>query len=205
MIKFASRQRRAPHNLPQEAIQPMAILDIKVIDDHVLRRKAKKVPKVTPELRQLLDDMVETMRDAPGVGLAAPQVGISERVIVVEYAEDDDDDENAPPPKKKLYALINPEIIWASEEKVDGTEGCLSIPGWLGDVSRHEAIAVKALNRSGQKVKINAEGWLARIFQHEIDHLDGVLYIDRLVSPDTLRRVTPGEEEIEEAKAEKIG
>ena len=88
---------------------------------------------------------------------------------------------------------------------VDGTEGCLSIPGWLGDVSRHDAIAVKALNRSGQKVKINAEGWLARIFQHEIDHLDGVLYIDRLVSPDTLRRVQPGQEEVEEAKAEKIG
>ncbi len=183
----------------------MAILDIKVIDEPVLRRKAKKVTKITPELRRLLDDMVETMRDAPGVGLAAPQVGISERVIVVEYAEEDDDDENAPPPKKKLYTLINPEIIWASEEMVDGTEGCLSIPGWLGDVSRHEAIAVKALNRSGQKVKINAEGWLARIFQHEIDHLDGVLYIDRLVSPDTLRRVEPGQEEVEEAKAEKIG
>jgi peptide deformylase len=183
----------------------MAILDIKVIDEPVLRRKAKKVPKVTPELRQLIDDMVETMRAAPGVGLAAPQVGVSERVIVVEYAEDDDEDESAPPPKKKLYTFINPEVIWASEEMVDGTEGCLSIPGWLGDVARHEAIAVKALNRSGQKVKINAEGWLARIFQHEIDHLDGVLYIDRLVSPDTLRRVEPGQEEVEEAKAEKIG
>ncbi len=183
----------------------MAILDIKVIDEPVLRRKAKKVAKVTPELRKLIDDMIDTMRDAPGVGLAAPQVGVSERVIVVEYAEDDDEAEGAPPPKKKLYALINPEIIWASEEMVDGTEGCLSIPGWLGDVSRHDAIAVKALNRSGQKVKINAEGWLARIFQHEIDHLDGVLYIDRLVSPDTLRRVQPGEEEIEETKAEKIG
>ena len=183
----------------------MAILDIKVIDEPVLRRKAKKVAKVTPELRKLIDDMIDTMRDAPGVGLAAPQVGVSERVIVVEYAEDDDEAEGAPPPKKKLYALINPEIIWASEEMVEGTEGCLSIPGWLGDVSRHDAIAVKALNRSGQKVKINAEGWLARIFQHEIDHLDGVLYIDRLVSPDTLRRVQPGEEEIEETKAEKIG
>jgi peptide deformylase len=183
----------------------MAILEIKVIDDPVLRRKAKKVVKVTPELRQLLDDMVETMRDAPGVGLAAPQVGVSERVIVVEYAEDDDEEEGAPTPKKKLYALINPEIIWASEDTVDGTEGCLSIPGWLGDVTRHDAIAIKALNRSGQKVKITAEGWLARIFQHEIDHLDGVLYIDRLVSPDTLRRVEPGQEEVEEAKAEKIG
>jgi peptide deformylase len=183
----------------------MGILEIKVIDEPVLRRKAKKVAKVTPDLRQLIDDMIETMRAAPGVGLAAPQVGVSERVIVVEYTEDEDEEEGAPPPKKKLYTLINPEIIWASEDRVDGTEGCLSIPGWLGDVSRHEAIAVKALNRSGQKVKINAEGWLARIFQHEIDHLDGVLYIDRLVSPDTLRRVTPGQEEVEEAKAEKIG
>jgi peptide deformylase len=185
----------------------MALREIKVIDDPVLRRKAKKVDRVTPELRQLIDDMVETMRAAPGVGLAAPQVGVSERVIVVEYAEDDDDDEaeGAPPPKKKLYTLVNPEIIWASEELIDGTEGCLSIPGWLGDVTRHDAIAIKALNRSGQKVKINADGWLARIFQHEIDHLDGVLYIDRLVSPDTLRRVQPGQEEVEDAKAEKIG
>jgi peptide deformylase len=180
------------------------VLDIKVIDDPVLRRKAKKVIKVTPELRQLIDDMIETMRAAPGVGLAAPQVGVSERVLVVEYAEEPED-EDAPPPKKKLYALLNPEIVWASDEMVDGTEGCLSIPGWLGDVSRHEAIAIKALNRSGQKVKINAEGWLARIFQHEIDHLDGVLYIDRLVSPDTLRRVEPGQEEVEETKAERIG
>jgi peptide deformylase len=183
---------------------PMAVLDIKVIDDPVLRRKAKKVTKVTPELRQLIDDMIETMRDAPGVGLAAPQVGVSERVIVVEYAEESEE-EDAPPPKKKLYGLINPEIIWASDEMVDGTEGCLSIPGWLGDVSRHDAVAIKALNRSGQKVKIKAEGWLARIFQHEIDHLEGVLYIDRLVSPDTLRRVEPGQEEVEETKAERIG
>jgi peptide deformylase len=182
----------------------MAVLEIKVIDDPVLRRKAKKVVKVTPELRQLIDDMIETMRDAPGVGLAAPQVGVSERVIVVEYAEEEEE-EGAPPPKKKLYTLVNPEIIWASDDMVDGTEGCLSIPGWLGDVSRHEAIAVKALNRSGQKVKINADGWLARIFQHEIDHLNGVLYIDRLISPDTLRRVEPGREEVEETKAEKIG
>lgn len=184
----------------------MAVLDIHVIDDPVLRRKAKKMVKVTPELRQLIDDMVETMRDAPGVGLAAPQVGVSERLIVVEYAEDDEDaDADAPPARKRLHVVINPEIIWASEDMVEGTEGCLSIPGWLGDVARHDAIAIKGLNRSGQKIKINAEGWLARIFQHEIDHLDGVLYIDRLVSPDTLRRVEPGQEEVEEAKASAIG
>lgn len=178
----------------------MTIRDIRVIDDPVLRRKAKKVDKITPEIRQLIDDMIETMRAAPGVGLAAPQVGVSERVIVVEYADDDDEAADDKPAKKKLYALINPEIVWASDERVDGTEGCLSIPGWLGDVSRHEAVAVKGLNRSGQRVKINAQGWLARIFQHEIDHLDGVLYIDRLI-PETLRRVEPGSEEAEEAKA----
>lgn len=178
----------------------MTIRNIRVIDDPVLRRKAKKVDKITPEIRQLIDDMIETMRAAPGVGLAAPQVGVSERVIVVEYADDDDEAADDKPAKKKLYALINPEIVWASDERVDGTEGCLSIPGWLGDVSRHEAVAVKGLNRSGQRVKINAQGWLARIFQHEIDHLDGVLYIDRLI-PETLRRVEPGSEEAEEAKA----
>ena len=187
----------------------MAVLDIRVIDDPVLRRKAKKAVKVTPELRQLIDDMVETMRAAPGAGLAAPQVGVSERLIVVEHAEDDeaedDEDEDAPPVRKKLYVVINPEIIWASEELVEGAEGCLSVPGWLGDVMRHEAIAIKGLNRSGQKIKINAEGWLARIFQHEIDHLDGVLYIDRLVSPDTLRRVKPGQEESGETRAGAIG
>jgi peptide deformylase len=184
----------------------MAVLDIHVIDDPVLRRKAKKAAKVTPELRRLIDDMVETMRAAPGVGLAAPQVGASERLIVVEYVEDDEAaDADAPPARKKLYAIVNPEIIWASEEMVEGAEGCLSVPGWQGDVARHDAIALKGLNRSGQKIKINAEGWLARIFQHEIDHLDGILYIDRLVSPDTLRRVEPGQEEGEEARAGAIG
>jgi len=178
----------------------MTIREIRVIDDPVLRRKARKVDKLTPEIRQLIEDLIETMRDAPGVGLAAPQVGVSERVIVVEYAEEADDDADDQPARKKLYVLVNPEIVWSSDEMVDGTEGCLSIPGWMGDVTRHEAIAVKGLNRSGQRVKINARGWLARIFQHEIDHLDGVLYIDRLI-PDTLRRVEAGSEEAEEAKA----
>ena len=182
----------------------MTVLDIHVIDDPVLRRKAKKALKVTPELRQLIDDMIETMRAAPGTCLAAPKVGVSARLIVVEYAEDDEA-ADAPPARKKLYVVINPEISWASEDLVEGTEGCLSVPGWLGDVARHDAIALKGLNRSGQKIKIKAEGWLARIFQHEIDHLDGILYIDRLVSPDTLRRVEPGQEEVGEATAGAIG
>ena len=175
----------------------MAVREIMVVDQPVLRRKAKKINKITTETRKLIEDMIETMRDAPGVGLAAPQVGVSQRLIVVEYAEDDEPDrpETDPPVKKKLYVVVNPEIIWASDEMVEGTEGCLSIPGWVGDVMRHQAVVVKGLNREGHKIKIKAEGWLARIFQHEVDHVDGVLYIDRLISPDSLRRWPPPEEE----------
>lgn len=177
----------------------MAVREIVVIEHPVLRRKAKKIGKLTAEHRKLIEDMIETMRDAPGVGLAAPQIGVSERLIVVEYAEEEEDEEDAPPKKKKLYVVINPEIVAASEETVQGTEGCLSVPGWVGDVMRHEAILVRGLNRNGEKIKIEADGWLARIFQHEIDHLDGVLYIDKLVSKDTLRRVQEGTEEAAEA------
>jgi peptide deformylase len=186
----------------------MTVREIKVIDDPVLRRKAKKIEKITPEIRKLIEDMIDTMRDAPGVGLAAPQVGVSERVIVVEFAEEDEEEaaQDAPPKKKKLYAVINPEIIWQSDELVEGTEGCLSIPGWAGDVMRHAAIAVKGINRSGQRIKIKADNWLARIFQHEIDHLDGILYTDRLIAPDRFRRIHVGEEETAEEKAaEAIG
>ncbi len=101
--------------------------------------------------------------------------------------------------------MLNPEIAWASEEIVVGTEGCLSIPGWQGDVERHQAVTIKGLNREGHKITVKADGWLARIFQHEIDHLDGILYTDKLVSPDTFRRVTEGQEEAGDIKAEAIG
>ena len=110
----------------------------------------------------------------PGVGLAAPQVDVPLRVIVVEYGEEDEE--------QKLYAVVNPEIIRASPEHVSGTEGCLSIPGYAGEVERSVAVTVKGSNRRGQPVRIKAEGWLARIFQHEIDHLDGVLFTDRAES-----------------------
>src|SRR5512139_1978139 len=113
----------------------MTVRDIVVIEQPVLRRKAKKIVKLTAEHRKLIEDMIETMRAAPGVGLAAPQVGVSERLIVVEYAEDEDE-EDAPPKKKKLYVVLNPEIVAVSEETVPGTEGCLSVPGWVGDVIR---------------------------------------------------------------------
>ncbi len=152
----------------------MALREIVKIPDPVLRRKAHKITTFDKNLQTLVDDMIETMRVAPGVGLAAPQVGVSERLIVVEYG--DDEDETVP---KKLYAVINPEIILASEEKVEGIEACLSIPQLAGEVERHEKITVKGLNRHGKPVKIKAEGWLARIFQHEIDHLEGVLFTDR--------------------------
>ncbi len=155
----------------------MALLEIVTLPDPVLRRKARKVTAIDKDLQTLIDDMVETMRDAPGVGLAAPQVGISTRLVVVEYGEEDEDGEEISP--KKLYVLINPEIVAASEEMVTGIEACLSIPGLVGEVERHEAIMVKALNRFGKPTKIKAEGWLARIFQHEMDHLDGVVYPDR--------------------------
>jgi peptide deformylase len=182
----------------------MTVRDIVVIESPVLRRKAKKIVKITAEHRRLIEDMIETMRAAPGVGLAAPQVGESERLIVVEWAEEPENEDD-PPKKKKLYVVINPEIVLASEEMVQGTEGCLSIPGWVGDVLRHEAVTVRGLNRNGERIKIEAEGWLARIFQHEIDHLDGVLYTDKLVSRDTLRRVQEGAEEADDLRAEAIG
>ena len=161
----------------------MAIREIIGPDNPVLRRKARPVADLkNPGLQQLIDDMLQTLRDAPGVGLAAPQVAVSERVAVVEYAEPVEgapDAERAEPPKPKLYVVINPEITSMNGKMVEGSEGCLSLPGYAGHVMRHEAITVKALNRKGKPIKIKANGWLARIFQHEIDHLDGVLFIDR--------------------------
>ena len=139
-----------------------------------LRRKAKPVTDFGPELQRLVDDMVETMREAPGVGLAAPQVNVSQRVIVVEYG--DEDDEEAP---RKLYVFLNPEIHRPSKETLTGTEGCLSIPELVGDVERAQSVTVKGLTRRGQPQKLKASGWLARIFQHEVDHVNGVLFIDR--------------------------
>ena len=152
----------------------MAHRQIVTVPDPVLRKKARKVTEIGPEIQQLLDDMVETMREAPGVGLAAPQVGVPLRVIVVEYG--DEDDQEKPP---KLYQLINPEIMRTSPEKETGAEGCLSIPGFGGEVERYLTVTIKGINRRGQQVRVKAEGWLARIFQHEIDHLDGVLFTDR--------------------------
>ncbi|HSG45303.1 MAG TPA: peptide deformylase [Anaerolineales bacterium] len=173
----------------------MTLRKIVTLPDPVLRRKAREIKRFDKELHTLIDDMVETMREAPGVGLAAPQIGLSERLLVVEYYErepEEDEEENGEEPPKKVWAIINPEIAKASNEKVMGVEGCLSIPGLVGEVERHEEVLVKGLNKHGKPTKIKAKGWLARIFQHEIDHLNGVLF------PDLATRVWQPQQEVEE-------
>jgi peptide deformylase len=152
----------------------MSVLEIVSLPQAILRHKAHKVSDFGPDFQELVDDMIETMRQAPGVGLAAPQVGESIRLIVVEYG--DEDDEEIPP---KLYVMANPDITRTSQDTLLGTEGCLSVPGIQGDVERFESLTVKGLNRHGQPMTVKAKGWLARIFQHEIDHLDGILFVDR--------------------------
>jgi peptide deformylase len=142
--------------------------------DDVLRRPALRVHQFGPELHRLLDELVETMREAPGVGLAAPQVGVSQRVAVVEYPEDDEDPESP----MRLYEIINPEILKSRGSEV-GQEGCLSLPGLAADVVRATQVLVRAQDRNGREIRIKAYDWLARIFQHEIDHLMGVLMTDR--------------------------
>jgi peptide deformylase len=132
-----------------------------------LREKSQAVKKITPNIWKLLDNLADTMYDAPGVGLAAPQIGVLKRVIVVDVGEG-------------LIELINPEIIAARGKDV-GPEGCLSVPGAQGEVPRAAAVTVRGLDRHGREREIKAEGLLARALQHEIDHLDGVLFIDKVV------------------------
>ncbi|KUO52439.1 MAG: peptide deformylase [Desulfitibacter sp. BRH_c19] len=142
----------------------MAIYQIVKVGDNILREKAKPVPKINSSIIKLLDNMKDTMDDALGVGLAAPQVGVSKRVIVIDIGEG-------------LIEFINPEIT-SSEGIKKEVEGCLSVPGVKGEVSRAERVIVTGLNRNGDQIEIKAEGLLARALQHEIDHLEGVLFID---------------------------
>lgn len=169
----------------------MALLEIIKIGDERLRKKSRPIRRIDKRLKALSEDMVETMRQADGVGLAAPQVGINERLIVVEMPSEGFEDD---PQAGKLFVLFNPEIIRARGEKVPGDEGCLSIPGYIGEVMRHPSVTVKGLDRTGKEVRIKAFDFLARIFQHEIDHLDGVLFIDHIQDPTKLRRIVHDEE-----------
>lgn len=143
----------------------MAIYQIVEIGDDVLRQKAIKIREITPQVIKLLDNLRDTLKDSEvGVGLAAPQIGISKCAIVVDF--------------EQYYELLNPEIVASEGTEVD-SEGCLSVPGVVGDVERAFQVTVVGLNRGGEKVVIEAKGLLARIFQHEIDHLNGILFIDR--------------------------
>lgn len=162
----------------------MTILPIETPDNPVLRKKARPVTSFDADLQVLIDDMIETMREANGVGLAGPQVNQSLRLTVVETLPEYDDEGQAIEGSRELLVLVNPELVWKSKIMVEGIEGCLSIPGWVGEVLRHEDIRVRALDRQGKKIKMRLSDWTARIVQHEIDHLNGVLYIDRLTEPD---------------------
>jgi peptide deformylase len=158
----------------------MAIRRIATTPDPVLRQKAHKVRAFNDDLQQLIDDMVETMRVAPGVGLAAPQVSVSRRVIIVEYGEGSEDpDTPSKPPKLRI--LVNPKITRESRQIETGSEACLSIPGYFGEVPRPISVTVEGQDRHGKSVKLKAKNWLGRIIQHEIDHLNGILFIDRAV------------------------
>lgn len=172
----------------------MALWDIIKVGDPRLRKRAREVKQVTPEIRQFIDDMVETMHANNGVGLAAPQVAELVRIIVVELPADEEVEGSG-----KLYTVVNPEIVKMSRETEVANEGCLSVPGYVGEVERADAVVVRGLDRRGKPIRIRAYDWLARVFQHEIDHCDGVLYIDRLTAPDRIWEVKPGEEELAEA------
>jgi peptide deformylase len=184
----------------------MSARPIVLSDDPLLRKKSRRVRRVSPALQQLVDDMVETMHAANGIGLAAIQIGIRERVIVAHLPKDEEDEEGEENPDGgELYAIINPELARKSREMEDGIEGCLSIPGWVGEVPRHHAVTVKGLDARGQPVRIKAEGLLARVFQHEIDHCDGILFIDHIEDPEKIWPVPEGEEEAAEAAQEAPG
>lgn len=163
----------------------MAVLPIRVAPDPVLRQKAKRVRNIDASIHKLINDMLETMHDAPGVGLAAPQVGIPLRIIVIGIPEQDD------------FALINPEVVKTRGERVVN-EGCLSVPGYMGQLKRAESVTVKGRDTSGKEVRIKAEELLAQALEHEIDHVNGILYTDRLESGTDLKKIEP--EDVEETE-----
>ncbi|HSW64205.1 MAG TPA: peptide deformylase [Dissulfurispiraceae bacterium] len=149
----------------------MAVLDIKTYPADVLKLKAKPIQSVDDDLRQLIDDMIETMHEAHGIGLAAPQVGVSQRLVVLDLSSREKE--------LPILVLINPEIIEA-DGIVESEEGCLSIPECLMSIKRAEKVKVRAIDPAGKTIEIDAEGLLARALQHELDHLDGVVLFDRL-------------------------
>ena len=165
----------------------MAIRPILTADEPILRERTKRVSTFDASLHRLLDDMLVTMRDAPGVGLAANQIGVPLQVAIIEVDD-------------KITELVNPQIVKGSGEQLDW-EGCLSIPGYVAEVTRHEKVTVKARDRRGKEFRVRGTELLARALQHEIDHLNGTLYIDHLESLEELVRVSESTEEVTEEAA----
>ena len=155
----------------------MAIRNIRKLGDDILRKKCRPVEVIDDKIITLLDDMTDTMREADGAGLAAPQVGVLKRVVVIDVGEG-------------LIELINPEIV-STQGSVTDVEGCLSVPGKWGTVTRHQRVTVKALNRKGEEITLTGEGMIAKAFCHELDHLDGVVFVDKVeeyLEPDQIRQ-----------------
>ena len=156
----------------------MAVRQIRTLPDPLLKRKAKRVSSIDGSIQRLIDDMLETMPQAGGVGLAAPQIGVSLRVIVLQI------------PDEEPVALINPEIVKRSGER-EVSEGCLSVPGYAGEIKRSLSVTVKGQDRQGKTIRLKATGLMAQALEHELDHLNGVLYVDHIESNDKLHRIEP--------------
>ena len=162
----------------------MAVLDIRTVPDPVLKRKAKKISSIDRSVKKLIKDMAETLHAEEGrVGLAAPQVGVSLRVAVIGLPDEED------------IILINPEIVRRKGQRLV-SEGCLSIPGYVGELYRAETVTAKWLDASGKEVRIKGKGLLAQALEHEIDHLNGILYVDRMEDMEKLRKIQPEDAEI---------
>lgn len=161
----------------------MAVRQVREQPDAILRKKAKKVPTIDGSIQRLIDDMVETMQKEKGVGLAAPQVGVSLQIAVLQM------------PEEEPFAIINPKIVKRSGER-EVAEGCLSVPGYQGDIKRSVSVTVKGLNRQGKAMRIKATGLRAQALEHEIDHLNGILYIDHIESDDKLYKIGPETDEV---------
>ncbi len=161
----------------------MTAVPIRVLPDPVLRQKSKRVQTIDGSIKALIGNMLETMHLASGVGLAAPQVGVLLRVIVIGIPEQED------------MALINPQVVRRTGERLV-SEGCLSIPGYIGEIERAESVTAKGRDQNGKEIRIKASGLLAQALEHEIDHLNGVLYIDYLDSMDRLRKIEPEETQL---------
>jgi peptide deformylase len=160
----------------------MAVLQIRTLPDPVLRQKAKRVTKIDNSIQKLIDDMIDTMRAASGAGLAAPQIGVSLRIAVIEL------------PEEEVITLINPQVIKRTGERIL-EEGCLSVPGYRGEIKRSVTVKVKAQGRQGKEFRLKGEELLAQALEHEIDHLNGILYIDHLENPEKLFKIEAVQEQ----------